>query len=178
MAPRPGYLSNALKFKQNGLMALFLSTYINKVDRKGRVSIPAPFRAALSVTGEAGVALPGLVLFRASGHACLEGFPWSRMEELSARLDHYDLFSSDQDDLATAIFGEAAPLSVDADGRIVMPQELIDFAGIGEQAAFVGMGRKFQIWEPAALEKRRTQARSAVRDKGLTLPRAANGGQS
>jgi len=159
-------------------MALFLSTYINKVDRKGRVSIPAPFRASLSVAGEAGLSLPGLVLFRASGHACLEGFPWSRMEELSARLDHYDVFSSDQDDLATAIFGEAAPLSVDADGRIVMPQDLIDFAGIGEQAAFVGMGRKFQIWEPAALEKRRKQARSAVRDKGLTLPRAANGGQS
>jgi MraZ protein len=174
----PAKHSNRLNLNKNGLMALFLSTYINKVDRKGRVSIPAPFRASLSVAGEAGVFLPGLVLFRASGHACLEGFPWSWMEELSARLDHYDLFSSDQDDLATAIFGEAAPLSVDADGRIVMPQELIDFAGIGEQAAFVGMGRKFQIWEPAALEKRRKQARNTVRDKGLTLPRAANGGQS
>ncbi len=157
-------------------MALFLSTYINKVDRKGRVSIPAPFRASLSVTGEAGVALPGLVLFRASGHACLEGFPWARMEELSARLDHYDLFSAEQDDLATAIFGDAVPLSVDADGRIVLPPDLISFAGLDEQAAFVGMGRKFQIWSPSALETRRAQARSNVRDKGLTLPRAANGG--
>lgn len=158
------------------MMALFLSTYINKVDRKGRVSIPATFRAALSVAVEGATVMPGLVLFRASGHACLEGFPWSRMEELSARLDHYDLFSSEQDDLATAIFGDAVPLSVDADGRIVLPADLIEFAGLAEQAAFVGMGRKFQIWSPAALDARRAQARDNVRSKGLTLPRAMTDG--
>lgn len=149
-------------------MALFLSTYINRLDRKGRVSIPASFRAALAGADPAPAAL---VLFRSSAHACLEGFPWARMAELSERLDHYDLFSTEQDDLATALFGDAVQLSVDADGRIVLPADLVAFAQLGGQAAFVGMGRKFQIWEPAAFEARKAQARRSVNDKGLTLPR-------
>jgi MraZ protein len=94
------------------------------------------------------------------------------MDEMSARLDHYDLFSAAQDDLATALFGDAVQLSVDGDGRIVLPPDLLGFAELEDQAAFVGMGRKFQIWEPSAFEKRRTTARKNVRDNGLTLPRA------
>lgn len=147
-------------------MTLFLSTYANKVDRKGRVSVPAPFRAAL-----AGQAYPGIVLFRSSTQSCLEGFAFSTMEELGRRLDHFDLFSSAQDDLATAIFGEAMQLPFDAEGRIVIPESLIAHAAIDEQAVFVGLGRKFQIWNLAAFEKRREEARAQVRDKNLTLPR-------
>lgn len=152
-------------------MALFLSTYVNKVDRKGRVSVPAPFRAAL-----AGQAFQGIVLFRSNSHVCLEGFARSAMEDLSARLDHFDLFSADQDDMATAIFGEAVQLPLDGDGRVILPAELVAFAGLEDQAAFVGLGRKFQVWNPASFEKRRSEARLRVRDKGLTLPREKTGG--
>lgn len=151
-------------------MALFLSTYVNKVDRKGRVSVPASFRSAL-----ADQAFQGVVLFRSNSHVCLEGFGQGAMEELSARLDHFDLFSAEQDDLATAIFGEAVRLPFDGDGRVVMPAELLSFAGIDERAAFVGMGRKFQIWEPDAFEARRDDARKGVKAKGLTLPRGDGG---
>lgn len=149
-------------------MALFLSTYANKVDRKGRVSVPAPFRTALAAQ-----AFPGIVLFRSSGHACLEGFAYAAMEELAARLEHYDLFSSAQDDLATTIFAEAVQLPFDADGRVVIPEHLLKHAGIDEQAMFVGLGRKFQIWNTAAYEARREDARQQVKDKSLTLPRSA-----
>lgn len=151
-------------------MTLFLSTYANKVDRKGRVSVPAPFRAALAGQPLAQT-FPGIVLFRSSGHACLEGFAYAAMEELAGRLDHYDLFSSAQDDLATTIFAEAVHLPFDADGRIVIPEHLLSHAGIDEQALFVGLGRKFQIWNADAYQKRRDDARRQVRDKGLTLPR-------
>lgn len=146
-------------------MALFLSTYINRVDRKGRVSVPAPFRTAL-----AGQAFQGIVLFRSSNHPCLEGFAHDTMEELGARLDRFDLFSAEQDDLATAIFGEAVQLPFDGDGRVILPQDMASFAGLQEQAAFAGLGRKFQIWNPAALEDRKTQARANVKSGGLTLP--------
>lgn len=150
-------------------MALFLSTSINKLDRKGRVSLPASFRASLPADGaDAGATI---VLFKSSAHPCLEGFSWALMEEMSARLDHYDLFSAAQDDLATAIFGEAVPLAVDGDGRIILPADLIAFAGLDDRAAFVGLGRKFQVWEPAALDARRAVARENVRGQGLTLPR-------
>lgn len=132
--------------------------------------MPAGFRAAL-----AGQSFHGVVLIRSSAHPALEGFGWDMMHELSNRLDEFDIFSDAQDDLATAIFGEAVPLSFDGEGRIVLPVELMEYAGVVEQAAFVGMGRKFQIWEPAALKERQSQARSAIRDKGLTLPREARG---
>ncbi|MCB1556826.1 MAG: division/cell wall cluster transcriptional repressor MraZ [Alphaproteobacteria bacterium] len=147
-------------------MSLFLSTYINKVDKKGRVSVPASFRAAL-----AGQDFAGIVLFRSHAHECLEGFGMDTMEEISARLDHFDLFSAAQDDLATAIFGEAAPLPFDGEGRVILPPDLMDFGGIGDQVAFVGMGRKFQLWAPAAFEARKIDAREEIRAKGLTLPR-------
>lgn len=151
-------------------MTLFLSTYANKVDRKGRVSVPAPFRTALAAQ-----TFPGIVLFRSSGHACLEGFAYAAMEELAGRLDHYDLFSPAQDDLATTIFAEAVQLPFDAEGRIVIPEFLLNHAGIEGQAMFVGLGRKFQIWNRAAYEGRRDEARQQVKDKGLTLPRATGG---
>lgn len=147
-------------------MTLFLSTYINKVDKKGRVSVPASFRAAL-----ANQAFQGVVVIRSNAFSALEGFSWDYMQELGNRLDAFDLFSAKQDDLATAIFAEARQLAFDGDGRVMLPQDLAAFAGLDEQAAFVGMGRKFQIWNPQALEKRQEDARNNIRKLGLTLPK-------
>ncbi len=147
-------------------MSLFLSTYINKIDKKGRVSVPAGFRSAL-----AGQSFQGVVLVRSHAHPALEGFSFGMMNELSERMDQFDLFSDEQDDMATAIFGEAMPLPFDGEGRIVLPVDLMEHAGIMEQAAFVGMGRKFQIWEPQSLKDRQSKARESVRSKGLTLPK-------
>ncbi len=146
-------------------MTLFLSSYTNKVDRKGRVSVPATFRAAL-----VGQVFHGVVLFRSHIHICLEGFAYSRMEEIGARLEHFDLFSAAQDDLATAIFAESVQLPFDGDGRVVLPSDLVGFCDVADQAVFVGMGRKFQIWNPEKFEKRRAHARTSVREGGLTLP--------
>jgi len=150
-------------------MALFLSTFENKIDRKGRVSVPAGFRAAL-----AGQSYQGVVLFKSSAHPCLEGVDFTTMEELSGRLDAYDFLSEAQDDLATTIFGEAVQLPIDGEGRIILPPELTAFAGLDDRAAFVGMGRKFQIWSPAVFAARRDEARARVKQNGLTVPR--NGG--
>ncbi len=147
-------------------MPLFLSTYANKVDKKGRISVPAPFRATL-----ADQSFQGVVLFKATGHPCIEGFDFGTMAELSERLDHFDLFSNQQDDLATAIFGEAVQCPFDSEGRVNVPQSLLDFAKIFDSATFVGLGRKFQIWDTAAFEERRAAARKNVIKEGLTLPK-------
>ena len=144
---------------------LFLSHHTNKIDSKGRVSVPAAFRGMLACED-----FHGVVLFRSQNHKCLEGFGWATMLELSQRLDHFDLFSDDQDDLATTIFGEAVQIPLDGDGRIKLPEDLTSFAGMKNQATFVGLGRKFQIWAPENYEKRQDEARSNVHKKGLTLP--------
>lgn len=147
-------------------MPLFLSTFANKIDKKGRVSVPASFRSAL-----VGQAFQGIILFKGTTHECLEGFDYGTMDELSQRLDHFDLFSNQQDDLATAMFGEAVQCPFDSEGRIGLPEELVQFAGLGETVSFVGLGRKFQIWDQKKYEQRRNAARQNVIKQGLTLPR-------
>jgi len=146
-------------------MALFLSTFTNKIDKKGRVSVPAPFRSALG-----NQISQGIILFASHQHSCLEGFDWAKMDEIGDRMDHYDLFSDEQDDLATTIFGQSVQLFLDGDGRVVLPANLIKAASLDEQATFVGLGRKFQIWNPKAFKPRQSQAVSTVQDKKLTIP--------
>ena len=147
-------------------MALFLSTFLNRLDKKARVSVPAGFRAAL-----AGQHFQGVVLFRSATHPCIEGFGMDRMEEMGARLDAFDMFSSEQDDLATAIFSDAVQVPFDGEGRMVLPPALIEFAQLEDQAAFVGLGTKFQIWNPGLFDQRQAEAREKVKSQGLTLPK-------
>lgn len=147
-------------------MGLFLSTYVNRVDKKGRVSVPASFRAALSTQS-----FQGVVLFRSSTRPCLEGFAMDMMEEMSGRMDRLDLFSEEQDDWAASIFAGAQPLPFDGEGRILLTPDLMAHAGITELAAFAGMGRKFQIWNLAALDERMAEAQQNIKDRKRTLPK-------
>lgn len=146
-------------------MGLFLATTINRIDRKGRVSVPGAFRAVLS-----GQPVAGVVLMKSPMHAALEGFAPSMMEDIAARLDAFPLFSADQDDMAAATLAEAVLLPFDGEGRIVLPAELVRHAGLSDEIAFVGMGRKFQIWAPEGWAKRRAAAQKAVKARGLVLP--------
>ncbi len=147
-------------------MGLFLSTAVNKIDKKGRVSVPSHFRNVVSA-----LSFQGVILFPSHHHACLEGFGIDYIEEISNRLDTFDLFSNEQDDLATTIFGESVQLAFDTDGRILLPQELREHAGLTNEAAFVGMGQKFQIWTPEGFQARKSASRANVASKSLTLPK-------
>ena len=148
-------------------MGLFLSTFTNRVDKKGRVSVPAPYRAALMDEPYQGV-----VLFPSYTQNALEGVGMRAMEQMGVRMDNqFALFSDDHDELATVLFGESMQLNFDDNGRITLPQSFIDFAKIDEQVVFVGLGQKFQIWTPTEFEKRKNAARAAVTSKKVTLPK-------
>lgn len=147
-------------------MALFLSTYVNKVDRKGRVSVPASFRAAL-----AGQSFAGIIAFRSFKTAAIEGSGIDRIEEMSARLDALEQFSEDYESLAS-IFADAQQLPFDGEGRVVLPEELVAHAEITDSAAFVGLGRTFQIWEPEAHKRHQSEMRERAKRQGTTLPAA------
>ncbi len=148
------------------LVALFLSTFVNKVDRKGRVSVPASFRAAL-----AGQSFAGIIAFRSFKTAAIEGSGIDRIEEMSARLDALDQFSEENESLAS-IFADAQQLAFDGEGRIVLPQALAEHAGITDTAAFVGLGRTFQVWEPEAHKAHQAALRERAKRQGTTLPGA------
>ena len=133
-------------------MALFFNSITNKVDRKGRVSVPATFRAAVEGTG-----YPGIIIFDHFDRPCLEG---SHQQYFSAISDMMtDPFSDAHDDLATAVLGACVPLPFDPEGRVTLPASLRSHAGITDQATFVGMGRKFRIWAPEAFEAHKLEAR-------------------
>mgnify|MGYP002637428239 FL=1 len=150
-------------------MALFLSTFVNKVDRKGRVSVPATFRTVLSQQSFSGVvAFPSLV------YAAVEGSGIDRFEQLAEGIDDLNPFSDEHDDFSKAIFGKAHQLPFDGEGRIIIPENLLAHAGITERAAFVGQGRRFHIWEPSSFAKHEAEAVDrAKRDRAtLKLPTA------
>lgn len=134
-------------------MSLFLSSYENRLDSKGRISVPASFRAAVATDGFA-----GLVLYRSFTANCIEGLSMSRMEKLAAATDRMGVFDNELDDLSAMLFADARQLSFDATGRIIIPTDLLKHANITDKAIFVGRGNGFQIWNPDAF--RTAQARA------------------
>ena len=112
-------------------MNIFVGTHVNKVDRKGRVSVPADFRALLGKPAKF-FAFPSFVNH---GIECLTG---SIMESLSETVHGLALFSDEQDNLADLIFASSHTHSIDGDGRVVLPESLRITAGIE--------GQSFQIW--------------------------------
>jgi MraZ protein len=126
-------------------MTAFFGTYTNKIDSKGRLSVPAPFRAVIQARGRTSVAIhPSLF------EPCLEGAGYDRFEKLlSGVADGF--VSTAGDEAAELIMEDLRELPFDGEGRIVLPAEFIAKASLRDQASFVGRGWKFQIWEPAAL---------------------------
>lgn len=145
-------------------MSLFVSTIVNKVDRKGRVSVPALWRAALS-----GQSFAGVVCYPSFTASCLDGMGMDRLEKIAESLDRLDIFSPEQDEMAQLVFAAARQLSFDTEGRIMLPEDLVEHAGLSTEAAFVGRGRTFQIWEPAALKKAETDIRRRAAERRPSL---------
>ena len=134
-------------------VALFLSRYDNKVDRKGRVSVPAPFRAILSSEPFGGIfAFPSLV------QPAIEACGAQRMDMLAASVDDLPPFSAERQAMATAIFERNHQLPFDSEGRILLPPALAEAVGITEMATFVGAGSFFYIWNPEAYDSRLAEA--------------------
>ncbi|NNG04595.1 MAG: division/cell wall cluster transcriptional repressor MraZ [Inquilinus sp.] len=145
-------------------MALFTSTYVNKVDRKGRVSVPAGFRAALDAAGA------GLVYVKPNhGLGAVDGLSEAWMEQIQTRIDELDIYSEERVALETREFAETTRLPLDPEGRMILPKELMATAGITDQATFVGLGRYFQVWEPARFEEHKKRQVAAA--ETLTLPK-------
>jgi MraZ protein len=143
-------------------MALFTGTYENKVDRKGRVSLPSIFRSQLP-DGDARV----VYVYRSPSLPALEACDQAFMDRLADSLEAFEMFSDEEEDLGGVILADARPLALDGEGRIMIPAEHTAFAGIEERAAFVGRGRRFQIWHPEIYTEH--AAASRARAKGRTL---------
>lgn len=126
-------------------MTAFFGTFTNKIDSKGRISVPAPFRTVIQERGRLTAAIhPSLF------EPCLEGASYDRFEKLLSGIG--DAFvPTARDEAAELIMEDLRELPFDGEGRIVLPDEFIARAALKDHASFVGRGWKFQIWDPAAL---------------------------
>lgn len=128
-------------------MKAFIGTFVNKIDAKGRISVPAPFRAALQAKK-----LSSVAVYPALTGPCIEGCGLDRIEAMVEAMPDKPIPGVDEDAIAHLIFASARELPFDGGGRIVLPSEFLEKAGLTDQGAFIGKGRTFQIWNPPALQ--------------------------
>jgi MraZ protein len=145
-------------------MTLFLSTFLNKIDKKGRVSVPAQFRNILAVQH-----FKGVIAYPSFLHHSIEACGIDRIEALNKAIDKLDVFSEQRDAFATIILGSSMQLAFDSEGRITLPESLIEFANISEQAYFVGKGQTFEIWNPPKFNEYLEKAREVARQQRNVL---------
>jgi len=133
---------------------MFLSSYENRVDKKGRVSVPATFRSHLSSMG-----YNGFISYPSFNHPALEACSQDRIEKLSNTIDSLNPFEEKRDFFATSILSESENLQFDTEGRVSLSDKLLKHANIKTNILFVGLGKTFQIWEPNNFEKFKIVAR-------------------
>ena len=133
---------------------MFLSSYENKLDKKGRVSVPATFRSHLSSLG-----YNGFISYPSFNHSALEACSQDRIEKLSNTIDSLNPFEEKRDYFATSILSESVNLQFDTEGRVSITEKLLQHANIKNNILFVGLGKTFQIWEPKTFEKFKVVAR-------------------
>lgn len=148
-------------------MDRFISQYILKLDAKGRISVPASYRAILAREG-----FEGLYCCPAPGRAALEAGGSALLNEIEALIGSFPPFSEERERLATVLYGTSETLKMDPEGRVTLSDALKDHAGIIDAAAFIGLGHKFQIWAPDRLGAQLSGATETVRKL-----RQASGGQ-
>ena len=145
-------------------MDRFVSTFTNKIDAKGRVSIPAAFRAVLERDGYSQGGAGGIYCYPSLDAPALDAGGERLAQKIDGLLAGLPDYSNERDELSVALYGDVQVLSIDGDGRIVLPDSLRVHAGLQASVTFVGLGDKFQIWAPERFEERRAKAREKVQE--------------
>jgi MraZ protein len=139
-------------------MDRFVSHYMLRLDAKGRVSVPASFRAVLARDG-----FDGLYCFPALDRPALDAGGNALLAEIEALLAGFSPFSDQREQFSLALYGPSETLKIDGEGRVVLTDALKTHAGIADAATFVGLGHKFQIWEPGRFRAELAEATEKVR---------------
>jgi len=151
-------------------MDRFVSNYALRLDSKGRVSIPAPYRAVLGRDG-----FDGLYCYPALDRPALDAGGNALLSEIETLIARFPPFSEEREEFAAALYGTSETLKIVGEGRVVLTEPLKTHAGITDAVAFVGLGHKFQIWEPSRFRAQLAEATEKVRalKKQLGSPMAA-----
>ncbi len=160
-------------------MALFTGTYENKVDGKGRVSLPAAFRDTLAQLAAGQPTLDrSFYIFPSPKSGALEACDHEFMELVADSIEEQADMFSDEEEALSKIIADAFLVQFDSTGRFVLPPGLQEKGAITDKALFVGKARRFQIWDPEIHRSYNSDVEE--RAKGVTLklrrrPRVSGG---
>ena len=152
-------------------MDLFLSTFEHRIDKKGRLSVPAPFRSVLERRRDP------LYLFKSLTESCLEGCGPERIGQIVDAIDSMDSLSTEVATLQTML-SSAQEMKLDSEGRIMLNADFMAFAELDNAALYAGIGRSFQIWLPGRYRSREADARIRAKTNGLPRLRLGQGSQN
>jgi len=139
-------------------MTRFVSNFTLRLDSKGRVSIPASFRSALGHDG-----FDGLYCYPALDRPAIDAGGNALMTEIEALIARYAPYSEEREQFALSLYGTSETVKIDGEGRVMLSEPLKTHAGITDRVAFVGLGHKFQIWEPGRFRDELAVATQKVR---------------
>lgn len=139
-------------------MDRFVSNITLRLDAKGRVSVPASFRQVLARDG-----FDGLYCYPALDHPALDAGGNALLAEIERLIGDFPPYCDEREQFSVALYGTSETLKLDGEGRVILTERLKEHAGIAEAVAFVGLGHKFQIWEPERFRAHLTEATGKVR---------------
>ena len=127
------------------IMKQFFGSHENKRDAKGRVSVPASFRAVWKDRPEMTLILrPSFIA------GCVEAWPLPNYERFQAKVEAMPEMSREQVGLQTQVYSDAEEVELDAQGRVLITGYLAEIANLSDAVFFMGRGDHFLIWEPEA----------------------------
>ena len=130
-------------------MITFIGDFQCKLDGKGRLVFPAAFKKVLNGQGQ-----DRLVLRKDLFESCLVIYPYSEWEqELNRIRSKLNLYNREHSHFLRDFFKGSAELSLDTNGRILIPKRLLDLVGISKDVVLMGIDNKIEIWDLGKYEK-------------------------
>src|SRR5438128_2403525 len=139
-------------------MDRFVSNFMLRLDAKGRVSIPAPYRAVLARDG-----FEGLYCYPALDQPALDAGGNALLAEIETLIDSFPPYSDERERFSATLYSTSEILKMDGEGRVMLSEPLKTHAHIADAVTFAGVGHKFQIWEPGRFRAELAEATEKVR---------------
>lgn len=162
-----------IKINFGDKLNLFVGKHENKLDTKGRVSLPSSFRDQLHTDGDAGCSF---YIFPSPNSNCIEGGSKDLIESIAQKIEENSVMFSEDEDILMYVISNARLISCDSTGRFKLPNDLIETYGYDEKIAFIGRARRFQIWNTEKYKQVEIETHSKIKQNGYRLP-SHNGGE-
>ncbi len=146
-------------------MGRFLSNATNRIDAKGRVSVPAIFRAVLAQRD-----IQELYCFQDFVFPAISIGGPDVLDRYERQIAADDPFSTEANEMSLLVHGGGVFMRLDAEGRLMVTDFIREFTGIASEVTFVGRSDYFQLWQPQAFIEAQAAAREERRLRGLRSP--------